>query len=227
MNESERMVPRVVEAKDSTELFTLAHLILSTPCPLDRVDAIAVMPGLGEHDRVMAAARAYESNLKVRYLLVAGTYAGEKAQPQPSLEYLKAAPINLQRFDNVKTQVSASNTVEQVEWLLQTIKSQGITSLAVVVSHWHLPRAYGTLLKSMVKADLQIPAFPVAVPSEPYRIVPETGVSVAKMSAGEAERIIVYQKKGDVVSLTELEDYLSWLWKQNIAPIRRGETRRD
>lgn len=219
MTDIARMVPRVVDANEETELFTRAHLIGSVPYPASGVDALAVMPGLGEHGRIIAAIRAWESG-NARHLLVTGTNGIEREQRQPTLEFLTGDPINLHRTEGVITQVSAENTGDQADWLMQQIIEHQIGSLALFVSHWHLPRAYSVVLRSMREHNIRIPIFPVAVPSSPKAIVPETGETVVVMSAGEAERIKKYQKLGYVVSLQELADYLDWLWTQDIVPIK-------
>ena len=211
-------IPRLVEPHIGTELFTMAHMIASTPCPIDKVDAIAVMPGLGEDIRIISAVNAWESNPQARYFLVAGANPTERTQKQPTMEFLRDNPINLRRLDGVETQISAEHTLEQAEWLMERVRSLDIKSMALFVSHWHLPRAYSTVIKTMLE-DKPIPIFPVSVFTSPNAITPETKASVTAMSAGEAERICKYQGLGYVVTLEELQAYLGWLWEQDIAPI--------
>ncbi len=225
MAELERMVPRVVDADSSSQLFTMAHLIESIPAPLDKVDAVIVMPGLGEHVRLIAAVNAWEAHKQTRHLLVAGTNDIETTQPQPSLDYLKGEPVFLRRTNGVVAQVAAEHTRDQTEWLVDQLQPHSIKSAALFVTHWHLPRAYGTLLKSMLDRELKIPVFPVAVGTSPDAIVPETQQTVSVMSAGEAQRIVKYQGLGHVASLAELHDNLAWLWKQDIAPVAHQNVR--
>lgn len=213
--ETQRLVPRVVEAKTYSELFTMAHLILSTPCPLKHIDAILVVPGLGEDQRLHAAIKAWESNPSARHFLVAGTNGIEKTQQQPDLDFLRASPFNLKRTEGVETQVSAEHTRDQALWLAGRLKSLNIKSAAFFVTHWHLPRAYMTLLKALLDQGIKLPVCPVAVPTPPSSLVPEYNETVVAMSAGEAERIKKYQELGHVTSLKELTDYLDWLWQQS------------
>jgi len=219
MAELNRMVPRVVDATSTSALFTMAHLIESVPVRLDAVEAIIVMPGLGEHARLQAAVSAWEAHPHIQYLIVAGTNDIEKTQPQPSLEFLESSLIGLHRTEGVITQVSAEHTKDQTDWIAHTLRDKKIQSAALFVSHWHLPRAYGTLLKSMDELHVKLALFPVAVGTSPTAVVPETGQTVIAMSAGEAKRISTYQELGHVTSLDELEYYLAWLWQQKIAPI--------
>lgn len=217
---SESKIPRIVVRENYTDLFTMAHVIGSTPQPAGDVDAIAVLPGLGEDARIIAALRAWHHAPGTRYLLVAGTNPNEKHQPQVTLDVLQSPRFCLTRTEGVVPQVHALHTREQAEWLTERTRQLGITSIKLFVSHWHLPRAYGTLIKTMDKGCLpRVPVFPVAVPTPPGAIVPETGVDVVAMSAGEAIRIQRYQATGDVATLDELREYLQWLWKQDIAPI--------
>ena len=222
-------IPRVVESHIGTELFTMAHMIASTPHPVDKVDAIAVMPGLGEHIRIITAVNAWESNPQTRHLLIAGTNPTEHTQIQPTLEFLQGNPIYLQRTDGVETQINAKHTREQAEWLMERVRALNIRSMALFVSHWHLPRAYSTLIKTMLEDGdnyRPIPVFPVSVVTSPNAITPETKASVTAMSAGEAERIRKYQELGYVVTLDELHAYLGWLWEQDIVPINEYLNRR-
>jgi hypothetical protein len=199
----------------------MAHLVTATPCLIQRVDAIAVLPGLGENKRIISAIKAWEAgNSNARYLLVAGTNGLEKTQTQPSIDFLMSSVIGLKKSDRVETQVSAEHTLAQTSWLVDRIKNLGITSLALYVSDWHITRAYSTLIKSLRKSDVLIPVFPVSVPVSPASIIPEYGVTAAAMSAGEAKRIITYQEKGDVATLEELVEYLQWLWDQSDKPIK-------
>lgn len=213
------MVARVVEDTESSRLFTMAHLIESVPTPIDRVEAVIVLPGLGEHVRLQAAVNVWEDHHDINYLIVAGTNDIEATQPQPSLDFLRQPPISLTRTEGVITQVSAEHTRDQAEWVTDQVLAKNIKSAALFVSHWHLPRAYGTLLKSMLDREVRIALFPVAVGTAPDAIVPETGQSVSVMSAGEAQRITKYQELSHVATLEELEVYLSWLWQQNEVPI--------
>lgn len=220
MAELDRMVPRVVEGDKNSQLFTMAHMIESVPTPVEKVDAIIVMPGLGEHVRLQAAANAWESpNAAAQYLIVAGTNDIEKTQPQPTLAFLQQKPVSLVRTEGVITQVSAEHTRDQTEWIVEQLAETEAKSAALFVTHWHLPRAYSTLVKSLLDRNVNVALFPVAVGTAPDAVVPETGKTVTVMSAGEAERIVKYQELGHVTTLPELAIYLSWLWKQSVVPI--------
>ena len=219
MSEVQRMVPRVVEADENTQLFTATHATLSLPAPLHLVDAAAVMPGLGEHQRVIRAVQAWQSHPNMKHLIVSGTNKNEVEQPQLTLERLQQQPFMLERKEDVLTQVSAEHTRLQTDWIIDQMLAHKVRSLALFVSHWHMPRAYRTLLKSMLNADLKLPIVPVTVGSSPRSEVPEYHKTVESLSAGEAIRIAKYQEIGEISSYDELMDYLEWLWNQNLLPL--------
>ncbi len=220
MSDINRIVPRVIEANENTRLFTMAHLVTSTPHPVSSVDALVVTPGLGENKRIKSAVSQWESQESIaRFLLVAGTNGIEKRQIQPTIEFLQSAEIGLSKTTGVEVQIEADHTVAQTDWIINKAQQLGVTSMALFVSDWHITRAYSTLLKSMLKSGMRIPVFPVPVATSPSYMVPEYGVRASTMSAGEAERILKYQEKGDVATFSELTEYLDWLWKQDIVPI--------
>lgn len=110
----------------------------------------------------------------------------------------------------------AHHTVEQAEWIAATVAELKIESLSLFVSAYHLLRAYCTILNVFVRDGLQIPMIPAPALVSPSTLVPETGLSAWELVAGEVERIMKYQDKGDVISLQQLELYLSWLWSHAI-----------
>lgn len=214
MSELQTPIPRLVDSDGNSDLFTMAHLVVSTPHNLQDIDAIAVLPGLGEDSRLIAAVNDWQANPHLRHLFVTGTNGAERTQTQPDIAYLCAEPFNLTRTEGVVTQVSAEHTLEQAHWLIDQISQYSIKSLALYVSNWHITRAYSTIIKTMMTAGIQIPIYPVAVPTSPDSIIPETGATAAEMSAGEAVRIPKYQSVGHVATRAELETYLAWLWRQ-------------
>lgn len=213
MTDLSRIVPRIVNEDENTQLYTATHLILSVPFN-KVVDSIAVMPGLGEHQRVITAIELWQTNEKYKHLFVSGTYKEEREQPQLTLDLLQEEPFNLKRLKGAFAQVEALHTREQADWIVKQIITYDVKSLAVVVSHWHITRAYRTLLKSMLDSGIRIPLYPVVVSSSPTQIVPEFGQTVSKMSAGEVERNKKYAENGQIATYNELIEYLDWLWKQ-------------
>lgn len=214
---AELEVARVVE--DDTQLsryMAMAMMLYSLPRPTDRLDAIAVLPGLGEDWRLIDAVNAWQAHPSLRHLLVAGTNGAERTQVQPDIAYLQQPPVNLRRLENVHTQVSAQHTKEQAEWLVGQVAEHEITSLGLYVSPYHLLRAYCTVLKAFQRAKVPIALIPLPVAKPPQTPIPETSATGWQMVDGEVKRIQVYQEKGDVVSYDELQEYINWLWNQPV-----------
>lgn len=195
----------------------MAMMLYSIPRSFENVDAIAVLPGLGESWRLIDAVNSWESAPTAKHFLVAGTYGEERTQVQPTVEYLSQPPINLRRLTGVQTQVDARHTKAQADWLVGKVAELNITSLALFVSPYHLLRGYCTTLRSFNQLGVnRVPMIPIPSAVSPITIIPEVGVDGWSMVQGEVERIIAYQQKGDVASCGELKEYLGWLWEQPI-----------
>ncbi len=214
----DRQVERIVERDTGLmDICTMAMMLYALPRPAEGIDAIAVLPGLGETWRLVDAVNAWEASTSARNLIVVSTYRGEKTQLQPTIENLSQPPVSLRRHEGVRIQDHAHHTKEQTDWLVSQIAELGTTSLALYVSPFHLLRGYGTLLKSFAHANQPwIPMIPMPVTISPDTLIPETGVNAWDMVAGEIKRIEAYQEKGDVATYKELKEYLSWLWQQPI-----------
>lgn len=212
MNEEKPVIARVVEADVDSFPFTAAHSVLSVPGDLDRITSIAVTPGLGEDIRVLKAIELWQSDQEFEHLFITGTNVNEKLQPQLTLERLQEAPYFLHRLEGVVTQVEAEHTRAQTDWLVEQLVANNVKNLVLCVSHWHITRAYMTLLKSMLNKDYVIPVIPFVIGTSPSQIIPEINETVQNMSAGEAKRIVKYSSIGQIASSEELSNYLNWLW---------------
>lgn len=212
----DRMVERIVDWDQASTALAMATMLYGLPRPVGDVDAIAVQPGLGENWRIIDAVEAWNESASAKRLLIAGLYDGETTKVLPTIENLSRPPFNLRRTEGVHIQASADHTRAQAEWLAKQVRENGVGSLALFVSPYHLLRAYCTVLKTFTKAGLRIPIVPMPVAVAPTAIVPETGVNAWEMSPGEKERIFKYQELGDVATLDELMDYLRWLCEQPI-----------
>jgi hypothetical protein len=213
----ERQVERVVERDESLDLCAMTMMLYSLPRPADRADAIAVLPGLGETWRLAQAVQAWESSIEARHLVVASTYHAERTQVQPSIENMSQPPVNLRRQEGVRIQDHAHHTREQADWIVKEVAELDISSMALYISPYHLLRGYCTLLQAFKRSDTPwIPIIPMPVVVSPDTIIPETGVDAWTMIPGETKRILEYQKKGDVATYQEFQEYLAWLWKQPI-----------
>ncbi|WP_406076351.1 ElyC/SanA/YdcF family protein [Micromonospora sp. NBC_00858] len=190
-------------------------IILTLPqSAADHVDALVIASGQGEEWRFTHAIRAWEANPGLRYLLVANGNPAEETYVEITLDYLRS--LGLRRTRGVFLQADpAPNTGLQAAWIVDQVHGRGITSLALAVSPYHLPRAYLTVLKAFIRSGRRLPIIPVPVAVAPDTPVPETGANAYDLIPGEVERILSYQDKGWVATSEELQQYLRWLWSQH------------
>lgn len=189
--------------------------ILTVPqSAADRVDAVVVVTGQGEQWRLTSAIRAWEANRKLRYLLVANGNPAEETYAEVTLDYLR--DLGLRRVEGVIVQAEpAPHTGLQAEWIVSEVGERGITSLALVVSPYHLPRAYLTVLKAFIDSGThRLPIIPLPAAVPPDTPVPETGATAYDLVPGEVGRILSYRDNGWVATPEELRQYLNWLWTQ-------------
>jgi uncharacterized SAM-binding protein YcdF (DUF218 family) len=117
-------------------------------------------------------------------------------------------------LENIHINPDPKNTVDQADWLRDKVKEFNIKSLALCASYYHLPRAFLTVLKTFIKARIQIVIIPHPTATPPEAPSPEVNQSQWDLIPGEIERILKYQKKGDVATIEELKEYLAWVWTQ-------------
>ncbi|HEU4914173.1 MAG TPA: hypothetical protein VFT16_02080 [Candidatus Saccharimonadales bacterium] len=215
---SERMVERVVDPVHAAKLGAMSMILMGIPQSEQRVDAVAVFPGLGETWRVEQAVRSWEDKApNARHLLVAGTNPGERTYRRLDVPGLQLPPFNLRRTEGVLTQVEADNTPHQAEWLADQVEEGDIASFSLHVSPYHMLRAYCTTLKTFEKRGLdRVAIIPRPVNVAPGTVIPETGEDAVSMYNGEARRIELYQAKGDVATLDELQAHVDWMWQQPV-----------
>lgn len=215
-----RATPRIMRKEDLAG-FTTGQLldvmkaltaILTLPqSAACHVDALVVASGQGEEWRFTHAIRSWESNPALRHLLVANGNPAEETYVAITLDYLGS--LGLRRLDGVCLQAEpAPNTGLQAAWIADRVKDRGITSVALTVSPYHLPRAYLTVLKAFNARGIRLPIIPVPVAVSPDTPVPETGATAYDLVPGEVNRILTYMDRGWVATPDELQQYLQWLW---------------
>lgn len=185
---------------------------------LPQIEAFALFPGMGEIWRVRHIIACWENRENtVQYFLNTALNTREKTAEKLTIKHLCMPPYNLSRTECVITRVHAEHTKDQTEWLAKQVKKLDISSVAVFAPPYHCLRAYLTLLKSFIKREMnEVILIPMPTPISPSRITPETGSNAWGMVPGEVERIIRYQKKGDVATYQEFIAYMEWLWKHPI-----------
>src|SRR3989344_596183 len=72
---------------------------------------------------------------------------------------------------------SGINTVVQARWVVQKMQAFKFETVALHVSPYHLPRAYATLLKQMLIANVRFAIIPVSVRIAPHVEIPESGAT--------------------------------------------------
>ncbi|SNS74886.1 DUF218 domain-containing protein [Asanoa hainanensis] len=213
--------PRVLSGVDRfpagrlLEVVDALTVVLSLPqAAADRVDALVVATGQGEEWRLTHAIRLWESNPRLRTLLVANGNPAEATYAELTVDYLRG--LGLTRVDGVDIQAEAApNTGLQAAWIVERVRALGITSLAVTVSAYHLLRVYLTVLRAMSDDGVRIPLIPVPAAIAPGARVPETGATAYELIPGEVDRILTYADRGFLATPAELREYLAWLWRQH------------
>ncbi|MDP9794446.1 uncharacterized SAM-binding protein YcdF (DUF218 family) [Catenuloplanes nepalensis] len=186
--------------------------VLSLPqAEAERADALIVPSGQGEVWRITHAIRLWETRPSLRLLLIANGNPAETTYDELSLAYLRG--LGLRRLDGVHVQAEpAPNTALQAGWIAAQVSDLRIRSFGLVVSPYHLLRAYLTALKALDRHGLRVPIWPAPVAISPDTRVPETGATAYDLLPGEIHRILTYADRGWISTPTELRTYLGWLW---------------
>lgn len=227
-----KAIPRVVRQDDLGD-FTAGQLldlmealtvILTLPqAAANHIDALVTASGQGEEWRFTHAIRIWEANPNLRYFLVANGNPAEKTYIQITLDYLRG--LGLRRINGVYLQAEpAPNTGLQAAWIVDQVQDHGITSLALTVSPYHLPRLYLTVLKALSRSGICLPIIPLPVAVSPDTPVPETGATAYDLVPGEMKRILTYMDKEWVATPEELRQYLRWLWSHHAGLLTKGPT---
>ncbi len=211
-----RLISRAVKSNDTTELNALLIGILTLPRPVEKLDAFLVLPGLGEDWRIQDSIKYWEDTTHARFLLIAGHNEKEKYYRDFSIPFLQRKPFYLHRTKGVIIRSTATHTREQMEWVSDQIKKLDIQSIGLIVSPYHLSRAYLTLLKTLLKQKQRIPLIPIPVAVPMDKKIPEYRMTAWEMIPGEIARITKYQEAGDVATYAELQKYLKWLSAQSL-----------
>jgi len=235
---ADQSIPRVVEndsrAMQFWNITCQVTALASTACKTDvqrNVQAVAVFCGMGEIWRLeTAAAQALDTAAR---LFVAGTNSREKTSKSFDEFVMKLLdnypfdvsgasdndPLKKVSLKKVHWLGSSSgiNTVVQARWVVQKMQAFKFETVALHVSPYHLPRAYATLLKQMLIANVRFAIIPVSVRIAPHVEIPESGATAWQSGAGEVERYVKYVD--DVATQAEFEEYFAWLYDQ---PIMKG-----
>lgn len=207
----EREIPRIVEHNKTSEIVTIATLILSTR--LRGADAILVVTGEGEHDRVFYGVELWRQDFGEYLLVTTSSREMEKmfaAHTKESIAQLCQVGPKDPRI--IVAEEKPRNTLDQVNWAVDAIAKKPIKSLIIVSAVYHLPRVLLTLLKALQKKQLRLILIPNAAPlvlPRDYLLIP-----------GEVKRIVRYQAQEDVATVKELYDHFVWQLSQQPQPFQ-------
>lgn len=167
-------------------------------------DAIVVFAGRGEDHRFISGLKLWKEGV-VKYLLVAGMNAEQNRRfgPYTKEGISRTAGLGTGEKDRLLVLEEARHTAHQAEWVLDMAHRQGLRTLILTTSAYHLPRAFLTVLKAMMKRGHWLKIIPMALHA-PWKI----SLGELRYIPSEFKRIVEYQKKGDVATFPELVNYL-------------------
>ncbi|TAK05013.1 hypothetical protein EPO33_03395 [Patescibacteria group bacterium] len=188
------------------------------------IDAIVVYPGVGERERVEAGIALAQCTY-TGMLYLAGINAAERARGDlPAHGELVARLAHLPRPPSVEIDengenalVQSQNTQALCSRLYAAAPARQRITLYLVVTDWHLPRAYLTLARLLLDWREAGPVPRVYPWSAPRRLAGTlsgtnanhyAGATLSDATATEYQRILAYQQKGDVATYEELLAYL-------------------
>lgn len=207
----EKRIPRIIEHNQTSELVAMIALI-SAIRPRE-ADAILVVTGEGEHDRVFHGVELWKQNFG-KYLLITGnSRKTRKRFGAYTKEYIaQLCQVDQEDPRIVVGQTNVRNTLDQINWAATVIAKVPIKSLIVVSSVYHLPRVLLTLLGAIQKRQLKL----VLVPNVAPLLLPRDYLRIP----GEIKRITQYQKKGDIATFKELYEHFFWQLSQQPQPFQ-------
>ena len=211
----QRLLSRDMPDTMESRMLGLAALIMTVPRCVDRVDAVVVLPGQGEDERLRLATRLYDRHPNARRLIVAGSCRYERTWLLPTVDQMRSCH-GLQRTDGIVIHPAADSTLEQSCQVMAEVQKLGVTSYALVAPPYHLTRACLSHIEAM--CDNWVPIIPVPTNMSPFQVSPETGLAQASIIPGEAARIARYWELGGLASYEKALKYLEWLWQNFLLP---------
>jgi hypothetical protein len=185
--------------------------------------AIVAMPGLILRQTVEGSVERWNQLCHTRFLLVAGYHEEDVVTKTLTQDTIFDA-YGIERREGVHTQGHARHTGEQAAWVAEKVAELGISSIALHVPAFHMPRNYLTVLEALRRRRVMIPIIPVMTPVlfySPVVLNPADGTrsqcQLERMQH-EATCLVNYSKPkgdgspGDVATAEYFfEEYLPWL----------------
>lgn len=189
--------------------------------PLSYADAVAVLMGEDGEVRARAAYEAYRMMAQVGHQpavvlsggldeppLLVGAQAGAKM-----LLGLGIAPSRL------IVEPMAKNTAEQAREVCELVVLNKWTSLLLVASPYHMPRAFLTFVREMQRREITETLYlmPVFTQTRWWETPPGGTLTRVDLVHVETEKIELYQEKGDVASYADGLAYIRY-WEEKRTP---------
>lgn len=190
--------------QDQWEVLKVMFEILSMP-PLwnqtpHQESVVLILPGKHQDYRITQGVRLWPERGK--YLWVAGTI-GTPDDPFYERDYV----VNSCGEDSPDIVVArqARHTRDQMEWAVALLAEMPrVRHVTITTAAYHLPRCVLTFLAAMEKTGERILVSPVPL------INPSGRSFLPEEVRSEAEKILEYQEKGDVLSFADFSSYQEW-----------------
>lgn len=113
---------------------------------------------------------------------------------------------------------NARNTKEMADFSLELIRNRGLRNIVLTVSPYFLPRAYLTLVASIISSEQPVQTKLYSLPSRdlPWQgYVPDEPKTRFEQIPVEVSKIHHYQTTGGVATEEQLRQYINWLKGRN------------
>lgn len=207
----EKRIPRIIEHDQTSEVVAITTFI--SAIRLRGADAILVVTGEGEHERVFHGVELWKQNFGKYLFITTNSRETKERFGIYTREYIaQLCQVDQEDPRIVVDEGDVRNTLDQVNWAATVIARVSIKSLIVVSSVYHLPRVLLTLLRVLQKEQLKLILIPNAVPL----LLPQDYLRIP----GEVKRIIQYQKRGDIATVNELYQHFVWQLSKQPQPFQ-------
>lgn len=184
--------------------------------PIYPADAIIVLMGEDAVPRVRTAAQLFASSPDGTVIVCTGALSGDgklnAEQGAAKLLGLGVAP------DRVIVEPMATNTVEQVKWVVDLAITNAWKRLLVVASPYHVPRAILTFVKELrlEGKDDEIEVMPVPTAHTPWWGFPEAAPTMSRLALLGVEMEKIDRYANDVATFEDGLAYFAWWEGKNL-----------
>lgn len=171
---------------------------------------VLIFPGRGEIGRIKYGL-AHTDDMCMRHVqnvhvMIAGDNPDQPmAYTFENIDDLRRADLDVRQlmYTRYSFQGIARNTKQQADWAAKVLSNEPKQPVHLVVSAYHMPRAFMTLVASVIRELPDISDWPQIIPYP-------TGLefSMEMFTNDEAPRITTYRAQGDVATSEQLALYL-------------------